>query len=70
MIQANMQKCIVNSDQYLLSKSIVYFKLNSNVRVQPLMLELPLMRAEKANQVDAIKGLDWCKINYEAIRGY
>lgn len=70
VIQANMQKCIVNDDQYLLSKSVVYFKLNSNVRVQPLMLELPLMRAEKANQVDAIKGLDWCKINYEAIRGY
>lgn len=70
VIQVNMANKIVEDDDYALENSIVYFKLKSNVRVQPLMLDLPLMRSEAANQVDTIKDLDWCKIKYEAVRGY
>lgn len=65
-----MAKKIAKDDSYGLKKSIVYFNLKSDVRVQPMMLDLPLMRAEEANQVDVIKELDWCKIKYEAVRGY
>ncbi len=70
VIQVNMAKKIAKDDSYGLKKSIVYFNLKSDVRVQPMMLDLPLMRAEEANQVDVIKELDWCKIKYEAVRGY
>lgn len=70
VIQVNMAKNIAKDDGYGLNKSIVYFNLKSDVRVQPMMLDLPLMRAEDANQVDVIKELDWCKIKYEAVRGY
>lgn len=70
VIQVNMKYKIAAKEDYELKKSIVYFKLKSDVRVQPLMLDLPLMRSEEANQVDTIKGLDWCKINYNAVRGY
>lgn len=69
VIQVNMQHNVVKKE-YKLEDAVVYYKLKSNVRVQPLMLDLPLMRSEAANQVDTIKELDWCKIKYEAVRGY
>lgn len=70
VIQVNMAKNIVEDESYALKNSRVYFELKSNVRVQPMMLDLSLMRSEKANKVDDIKELDWCKIRYEAVRGY
>lgn len=70
VIQANMRHQIVKDGGYSLEKSIVYFNLKSDVRVKPMMLDLPLMRSERANQVDAIKDLDWCRIRYDSIRGY
>ncbi len=70
VVQANMRYQIVKDDGYSLEKSIAYFKLESNVRVKPLMLDLPLVRNETDNRVDVLKELDWCKIKYEGIRGY
>lgn len=70
VIQANMRYQIVKDDSYSLSKSIVYFKAESKLRVEPLMLDLQLVRSETDNRIEVLKELDWCKINYEAIRGY
>lgn len=70
VIQTNMRHQIVKDGGYSLEKSIVYFNLKSDVRVKPMMLDLPLMRSEKANKVDAIKNLDWCRIQYDSTRGY
>ena len=71
VIQANMQ--LVTSDSsYSLKKSIVYFELKAdNLRVKPLMLDLPIMGRYSDQGVDKMrKDTGWCTYSIDMIRGY
>lgn len=81
VIQANMRKVLPNnglvvkegseesdgSTGYQLSKSIVYFKFNADLRVKPLMLELPFALQYDNNPKDST---GWCTFHTSIIRGY
>lgn len=66
VIQANMRKA-TNSSEYSLTKTQVYFKIETKLRVDPLMLTLPYY----TDYVDdpTLKD-DWCTFSVETIRGY
>lgn len=66
VIQANIRKLSGEND-YSMSKAKVYFELNAEIRVKPLMLTLPIFN-EYENDLDT--KTDWCTFKVSAIRGY
>lgn len=66
LMQANLRK-LNNSSVYSLKKSQVYFKLEAEVRVKPLMLTLPVAASYSNNPKDKT---DWCTFKISQIRGY
>lgn len=70
LIQANMRK--TQGDKYTLNKSRVYFKLNAKVRVDPLMLEIPMVSSytEGIGATESIAQDDWCTFEINVVRGY
>ena len=49
-----------------MSKAVTYFELKTKVKVEPLLLKLPLM-IDSMNQVNDI---DWFSWDFDIIRGY
>lgn len=66
VVQVNMIKLSKNND-FRLSKSNVYFKINASVKVKPLMLSLSI-NASDANPYTSLSEL--ATFDYEMIRGY
>jgi len=68
VIQVNMSKCVLKDDKYTLTKSQVYYSINANLTVKPLMLDTSYINSimpEAAGRMDK-----WNKIEYKATRGY
>lgn len=66
LMQANMRE-YTGSDTYSLKKSQVYFKLDSTLRVKPLMLTIPFADEYSNNPKNTT---DWCTFDISKIRGY
>lgn len=68
VIQTNMSKCVLKDDNYSFEKSQVYYTINANVKVKPLMLDTSYIKSfmsGASNRMD-----NWNTINYETTRGY
>lgn len=66
LIQANMRK-VSGETSYQLKNAKTYFKLESEIRVKPLMITLPYSLPYSNNPKDKI---DWCTFKLSEIRGY
>lgn len=65
LIQANLNK--KGLDGFSLANSKVYFKLEAQLRVKPLMITAPLFDG----QADALtETVDWCTFTVDLVRGY
>lgn len=68
VIQANMSKCVLKDESYVLSKSQVYYSITATLKVKPLMLDTSYV---KSFMDDASSRMDnWNTISYSATRGY
>ena len=65
VIQANMGK--ITGSGFALSKSQVYFKITADIKVDPMMLALPINADEEGNLADVSS---WNTFSYEMVRGY
>lgn len=68
VVQTNMSKCVLKNDSYVLSKSQVYYTINTTVKVKPLMLDSSYVNSFMPNSSARMES--WNKIEYQAIRGY
>lgn len=60
---------LAKNDTYSLTKSRLYFKLNAELRVSPLMIALPFFSYDEyQNELDT--KTDWCTYNISTVRGY
>ncbi len=66
LIQVNMRKYTGDSG-YMMKNARSYFKLDATIRVDPLMLALPISRTVSNNPADRT---DWCTFKIDEIRGY
>lgn len=66
VIQSNMRNHI-GADSYSMKNAQVYFKLNSQIRVEPLMITLPIFN-DYDNNLDT--KTDWCTFKISTVRGY
>lgn len=66
VIQANMQT-ILSFEDYQLSKAVTHFKFTAKLKVNPLMINLPIFD-EFDNQLDTKD--DWCTYDVDIVRGY
>lgn len=67
LIQQNMGK-ITGDNSFKLSKSITYFEINEKLRIDPLMMTLPIFSNENSGY-DRTK-TDWCTYDVKVTRGY
>ena len=67
VVQANMRKITKDSD-YKLENSKTYFELDSKLKVDPLLITLPLY-SDYTDLYDS-SSTDWCTYNIKTIRGY
>lgn len=63
----NMGK-ITGDNNFKLSKSITYFEINEKLRIDPLMMTLPIFSNENSGY-DRTK-TDWCTYDVKVTRGY
>lgn len=60
---------LAENDTYSLTKSRLYFKLDAELRVSPLMIALPFFSYDEyQNELDTKS--DWCTYNISTVRGY
>ena len=59
---------ITKDDDYKLENSKTYFELDSKLKVDPLLITLPLY-SEYTDLYDS-SSTDWCTYNIKTIRGY
>ena len=70
LIQANMRK-IEKDSSFKLDKSLVYFKLKSEIQVKPLMLSLPIVHTLPGSGIEEfLNSLNWRQYEIDVIRGY
>lgn len=67
IIQTNMRKATSN-DEYSLKNSKTYFELDSQLRVDPLLITLPIYNGY--TEAYDSTNTDWCTYNIKTIRGY
>ncbi len=67
VMQMNMKQHEGIPSNYSMKKAQVYFELNADVRVKPLMITLPHF-AEYKNNLS--KNTDWCTYHIRTVRGY
>jgi len=66
VIQANLRG-LTNDTSYSMKNARVYFKLEAQLRVKPLMIALPYF-GEYDNNLET--KTDWCTYNISTTRGY
>lgn len=60
---------LAKNETYSLTKSRLYFKLDAELRVSPLMIALPFFSYDEyQNELDT--KTDWCTYNISTVRGY
>lgn len=67
IIQSNMRK-VTSNDGYSLKNAKTYFELDSQLRVDPLLITLPIY--SQYNEAYDSTNTDWCTYNIKTIRGY
>ena len=65
LVQANLRQ--KGLEDFSMKNSKVYFSLNSQIRVRPLMVTLPLFEGEAG---DMESRTDWCTYTVKMTRGY
>ena len=68
LIQANMRR-LTGNDKFTLDNTYCYFSLQSDVRVKPLMISLPIVSSVQGSE-KMREGTDWCTYHLNLIRGY
>lgn len=69
LVEANMK--IVKGEEYDLAKARSYFHLKAKVRVQPLMLTLPIVFSmDGVDPSGLLESKDWCTYEMDLFRGY
>ncbi len=66
LIQVNMRK-YTKDDGYMMKNAKTYFQVNATIRVDPLMLALPMAQLYDKNPSDRS---DWCTFTIHEMRGY
>ncbi len=66
LIQVNMRKMTGNND-FKMKNAKTYFQIDATIRVDPLMLAMPLARTYDKNPYGKT---DWCTFNINVMRGY
>ena len=66
VIQTNMQG-LTDDDDYSMENAILYFQLEAELRVEPLMMALPLFSAGTGTMSSST---DWCTYQISITRGY
>ena len=66
VMQANIRK-LSGNNEYTMQKAKVYFKLEAVIRVQPLMVALPIFNGYDH---DLTTKTDWCTYKITTVRGY
>lgn len=70
VIQFNMGKLTQNTG-YSLEKSRLYFRLEADLQVKPMMITLPYLSAEQyAESGKMLSETDWCTYHVSVVRGY
>ena len=70
LIEGNVQT-MGGEDGFDLEASHVYFQLTGELRVKPLLLELPIVTSYKgADASKVLKSTGWCSYSLNVIRGY
>ena len=59
---------MANDKTYSLQKSRMYFTLKSQMRVKPLMVDLPVFT--NYGYTELTDNLDWCTYDIDIVRGY
>ena len=71
IIQTNLNYIIggdgTKTDWWQKEKAFVYFTLEAEIRVKPLMLTIPIASRYSENPKDST---DWCTFTYKTARGY
>lgn len=67
VIQANLQK-LTEDSSYSMEKAYVYFEVESELKVDPLLMTLPIF-TQYNDAYDSSK-TDWCTYKTKVIRGY
>lgn len=67
VIQANMRK-LTKDEGYSMEKSCVYFEADAKLKVDPLLMTLPIFT--QYNDGYDSSSTDWCTYNTKVIRGY
>ncbi len=67
LIQTNMRK-VTGSDSYKLENSKTYFTFESTLRVDPLLITLPIF-SDYNDEYDSTS-TDWCTYKVKKTRGY
>lgn len=67
LIQTNMGK-VTGSDSYKLENSKTYFTFESTLRVDPLLITLPIFNGY--NDAYDTTSTDWCTYKVKKTRGY
>ena len=67
-IPVRIQSIITKDDGYKLENSKTYFELDSKLKVDPLLITLPLY-SDYTDLYDS-SSTDWCTYNIKTIRGY
>lgn len=68
VIQTNMSKCVLKDDEYTFEKSQVYYTINANVKVKPLMLDTSYIKSFMGDASNRME--NWNTIIYSTTRGY
>ena len=69
LIEANMKK--MGKQNFDLSKSRCYFSLNAELKVKPLLLELPIVNSMKGVDTNTVtESSAWCTYKLSSVRGY
>lgn len=67
LIQSNLRKHDEIPDTYSLKKARMYFNINAEMRVKPLMITLPIFNDYENNLTEKT---DWCTYRVRKTRGY
>ena len=69
LIETNMHK--MGSDEFDLSKARCYFSLDAELKVKPLLLDLPIVNSlQGVDTSSVINSSGWCTYNLSVVRGY
>lgn len=75
VVQSNVGKLTKNKDNYMLSRANVYYTINADIKVNPLLFEAPLIdnsirEINNGTTYGSLEASKWNTFSYSATRGY